>query len=304
MSLDLILPSGMTNTGGLPAAYPDEMMAAGTLMIWEPGHPANPFVGVPTAPAPLSGNAGVSTPMPNIAAATAAALCGGVSLSSVLPSFSRNDGGQSAAPNVDMLIDRSAKGGLNVITSQATMAAFRFAGLRLPQAIKDYIFANQAHNFMWTAWYEVTRVDANNTGPYAAIMKGAGSNAGIINIGRGGPQGLPGVNNNVVAAGARNTLGLVHEQVANNYDGTAPTNATTDLLDFLFGFSYLVGAYGDHGRNKSISANVYRLTLEDLTASARVFAEAAAVDVAMRQAAFGVGGRYNGDSHTAVSALP
>lgn len=214
----------------------------------------------------------------------------------------RNDGANDST--ADMLVDLSTKGGLNVITSQATMTTFRYLRLELPGPIKKYMFDNPSHTYVWSAWYEVTRADLTNAGPYAAIKKNSGSNSGWLNIGRAGPQAITGVVAQSVVAGARNTLGLVHEIVANNYDNTALTNEANNMLATMFGFSFIDGAYGDHGRNKSMSAIVYRLTLEDLTLSGRTFAEFQAKDSALRSLMFASGGRYHGDSATPVSALP
>jgi len=194
---------------------------------------------------------------------------------------------------VDGLFERTPKGGLHIISSQSTQQTFREALITIPDAVRDYIFANQANSYFLSLWYRVTRVDANNSGPYVAIKHSNGR--GIFDVGRSGASASIVPSNNVVAAGARNTVGLVHEQLANTWDGTALDSAA-NLLRTAMGFGFVHGAYGDHGLNKSMSAVVYSAYLEDLTVSGQTFAQAAARDVAQRALAFGAGGRYVDDT--------
>jgi hypothetical protein len=56
--------------------------------------------------------------------------------------------------------------------------------------------------------------------------------------------------------------------------------------------------------NVAPSGVLYRVYLEDFTVSGRTYSEVEAADLAEFATAFGVGGRYAGDTHTAVSALP
>lgn len=215
----------------------------------------------------------------------------------------RNDGAVSAS-NADMLVELSAKKALSVITSQSTMVASRQFSLRLPGPIKKYMQANPSHTYAVSAWYRITRAATTNTGPYIALKRSSGANSGWLNVGKSGPQSIASIANNFVAVGARNTVGMVQERLANPYVGTALTNNSSDFLAALFGFASVDGAYGDGGRNASMSAVVYRLTLEDLTVSGRTFAQFGAIDDALYALMFAAGGRYNGDTYTAVTALP
>lgn len=361
-ALILTTPAILTSVSGLRRHYADDLVTAGTLLMWEPGNPADPFSGVPTAPVLNSGRSAVSI-MPNLAE-DVADLVGDVSDFIVTGSISGNiltvgtahasrkihigdavtgagvpaglivagygtgtggtgtysltgtatvgsqsmtiqtttdalfyrDDGATTAANLDMMIERSAKGGLHVITSQVNMASFRSAKIILPGPIREYLFANPTHDVAWSALYRVTRADLTNTGPYAAIKTSSGANNGWINIGRGGPQGITGVTS-VVSDGARNTVGMVHERVANAFDGTAAATAASLYVN-PFGFGTLDLAYGDHGRNKSISAVLYRIVIEDLNVSGRSLAQFGAVDDAIRAALFASGGRYHGDTFT------
>jgi hypothetical protein len=297
--LDFVLPGTFTNASALPLAYDDDLISNGTLMLWEPTHPTNPFSGVPTAPAAMSGST-ISTPMPNIASFSAQALLGSVNVS---PVFSRNDGAATAAPNPDMLIERSARGGLHVITSQATQSTGRIASLLLPNSIRDYIFANLGNTFYLSAWSRVTRVALANTGPYISLQ-GNGANAGVFNVGVSGNLGSISPSNSAISP-SRNTLGNTIEQVANTWDGTPPASASDIPNLTLYGFGTTNISYGpSSARNKAFSAVLYRVFFEDLTVSGRSFAAVKAKDDAAYAAAFGTGGRYAGDTFTDPATLP
>lgn len=309
--LDITLPGAATNAANLPFAEADPRLNKGSLVLWEPGHPADPYVGVPAfPPVPGSGSGFRSIPMPNIAKRSAKVLMPTATDTELKPRFYTNYGLQadgSAAPggvNVDGAAERTPKGGLHVISAQTTQQQFRTMQVLLPDALKAYILANQAHLFYLSLWYQITRVDANSTGPYIGVMFNSGNSRGIFNIGRAGVlAGGISPTNNVVPVGARNTLGQVHEQLANTWDNTALDSAA-NLLAGMFGMN-ISGAYGDYARNKAMSAVLYSIYLEDLTVSGQTFAQAAALDTAQRNIAFGAGGRYNGDTvPTSPSAYP
>lgn len=96
--LDITLPGSLHNASGLPIAFNDAMISAGTLMLWEPAHPVAPFSGIPTAPTIAYGTPPVTTPMPNIAQVSARNLLGDQSADVTVPFF-RNDGCNTVKPN-------------------------------------------------------------------------------------------------------------------------------------------------------------------------------------------------------------
>lgn len=297
--LDINLPGSLINAGALPLAYNDALVSAGTMMLWEPAHPTQSFSGLPTAAALLSGQT-ITTSMPNIAQLAARNLLGNQA-ADVDARFKRNDGGATAT-NQDMLLERTGKGGLHVITSQVNMATFRLATLELPDSLRDYIFANLTHSYYLSTWYRVTRVALANTGPYISVQKDSGSNDGIFSIAVTGPLGAISLSGSSVSP-ARNTVGNTIEQLANTNDGAVPA-AAANLLRVLFGFGFVDGSFGDHGRNKSFSAVLYRSYMEDLTVSGRTFAAVKAADDALYAQAFGSSGRYNGDTFSSPTVLP
>lgn len=296
--LDINLPGSLSNATGLPLAYDDALMVAGSMFLWEPAHPVTPYVGVPPTGAALSG-ATITTTMPNIAQLAARNLLADP-VADVDARFVRNDG-TNTATNLDMIVERSGKGGLHVITSQANMSTFRFAVLNLPTTLRDYLFANLAHTFYLSAWYRITRAALANTGPYVSVQNNSGTSQGFFSIGVGGPLGALSYSGNSVAP-SRNTLGNTIEQLANGWDGGNPV-ASANILTTLFGFGLVDSAYGDHARNKAFSAVIYRIYMEDLTVSGRSFAAVKAADDALYAAAFAAGGRYNGDTFTAPATF-
>jgi len=299
--LDIILPGSLNNSGNLPVAYDDQLISAGTLVLWEPAHPMNPFSGLPAAPAFASGQY-ADTPMPNIAKVSARNLLGNQS-ANVMPIFHRNDGSNAAAPNTSMLMERSALGGLHVITSQATMANSRQASLQLPATIQSYILANPTHSYYLSVWYSITRAALSSMSmPYAYIGSTSGVGSIICNEGITGHLGSAPMQASSTSP-SKNTVGNTIEQWANTFQGTPPTS-TTNLIATPFGFGQIASQYGDGARNVDFSAIMYRVFFEDLTVAGRTFAQVKAIDDALYAAAFAAGGRYYGDTFTNPSALP
>lgn len=99
-----------------------------------------------------------------------------------------------------------------------------------------------------------------------------------------------------------NTVNTLFRAVgAKNYWGTV--NANRNLIAFYFKFTS-AGPWGGFEVNKQSSNCLYRLYMEDLTVAGRTFAEAQAEDKAAFDVAFGAGGKFEGDTLTAVGTLP
>ena len=367
--LNMTLSALLSNASSLPFAEADSMISTGTLMLWEPGHPANRFSGGAIAQTASGTNYTASTSMPNIAqrgalvataptsytatasfatnVMTVTAVSGGtiqegddvytaggvligritgfdggtggtgaykiwpapgtiasasVTITpSVTPSIMRNKP-QSGGVDVDFKYEWTTKGGLHVVSSQSTQTSFAFFTLKLPSAVKTYMAANPSHSYYLSAWYNITRVALDGfTGPYIGIQSSFGATNGFFSAKTSGYNPVPAYTSFPV--GARNTAGMCVEQMGGVYQGTALTNGTNTFLPHAFGFGLLVEAYGDYGVNKSMSAVLYRIFLEDLTLSGRTFAAVKALDDAAYTTAFGSGGRYNGDRYTAPGTL-
>ncbi len=298
--LDITLPGSLLNASGLPLAYNDAMISAGTLMLWEPAHPMDPFVGVPTAPTIANGTPPVTTLMPNIAQMSARNLLGDQSADVRVP-FYRNDGCSTVTPNPnsDFAFERTAKGGLHFVASQSTEHDYREAGVGLPDAIKAYLIAHPTHEYFVSVWRRITRVALAQT-PYSSPVHYIGADVGTSNnIMNQSAFGLEGSAPLGYSISSVNALGNESAQWHNTFMGTVP--ADISHLYARFGFA-LHPSYGTD-KNKRASAIYYRILFEDLTASGRTWAAVKAIDDAKYAAAFASGGRYYGDTFTDAATL-
>lgn len=188
-------------------------------------------------------------------------------------------------------IERSAKGGVHVIQSQATpIAAGKGGGLVFPTALVQHVIDNPTHTYAWSLWTKSTRIYGGQYSYVFTIMGDGTTQGGIhstpwLGYGTGG-----------AVANRRTVMGPL-----------TPVNATAAKMlarekdRFAFGFGRR--ATGVEALTNLPSAVFYRLTLEDLTLSGRSSAEFLSADLALHSAAFGSGGRYAGDTHTDPATL-
>lgn len=301
--LDMKLPGTLTNASALPFAEVDAILTTGSLVLWEPGHSVNPYSGVPAEPVLGTGTQTRTTLMPNLAARSARALTGAGSDADVAIPFasSMNLQADGTAPAGGLTVDgkneRTTKGGLHIIQPLAGQQAFKALSIGLSSALRTYLFNNQSHNFYWSVVGEITRAGlVPDTGPYVAIKKTSGGTFGWMNTGKAGHNITP--DSSGFTLGARNTVGKVHEHIANDYNNASGNTLAnvSELLSVLFGVGLVDSAYGDHGRNRGMSVVLYRLYLEDLSVSGRSYATVRDLDAEIRSGLFAAGGRYNGDS--------
>ncbi|MDI3259704.1 MAG: hypothetical protein QJR02_08410 [Sinobacteraceae bacterium] len=285
--LKIKLPVAFTDTS-LPILYDDALMSAGTLMLADPMHSAAPWAaGVPAANAPL----------PNIAWSAAAALIGSGDQTSLGPIFLLDNVASNEAK-----LERSSKGGLHVIWTQANASSKR-AALFLPNPIQNYLINNPRHKYYFSLWQRVTRAPKNILEvPEVAILSGspALSNYLVYYSQRGA---LPNSSNPVFLGGRDNLGGYgVGNKIvtigANGFTGAAPT-ATSQTNNYeLCCWGYGDAAYSPTSAPNSRSSIFYRVFLEDLTVSGRGYADVDAIDYGLWQAAFAPGGRYYNDTFT------
>jgi hypothetical protein len=281
----------------LPDVSADSMLTNGSLVLVDPSDDAWPWS--PGAPAPGS-------IIPNLAWDRAAELLGtGDAEDFGLP-------WNNTLSGVEAEFERSAKGGLHGIVSQTNAGTSSDAAfLSLPTSIRDYLFAHQTHALFISLWGSVTRLTTATQDPLATIYNSSpttnfltfmeavsGSSAAIrpvIGTGFVG-QRLTGGNFGQAGVPSLANLGV------NAWNGAAPPNAAA--------LSAALGIWGNYAnfaslvRNKGKSWVLYRLYIEDLAVSGRSYAAVDALDFAAWQAAFGSGGRFNGDTYTAPSTFP
>lgn len=285
----------------LPTLYADAILAPGSLVLIDFNHSASDLAaGVPATGAVI----------PNLAWEQAAAAHG---------SGSETDWGMIYTETMvktagaDGTVERTGKGGLHVIMSQATSQANRgvYIGSGASGAtplISQYLRTNWNHAYYFSQWQRITRVGLAPGGdviyPNDFTIHNRAVNPNINHFLLRGDKvasygtGLEQRNDPALPEG----LGNVYRSLAvTGGTGTTPA-AAGDVMAALASIGQLPANFGAIGVNKSRSAVIYRAYLEDLTVSGRTVAEVDAIDHALWQAAFGTGGRFADDTFTAASS--
>lgn len=268
----------------LPKIHNDFILSNGSLYLFDMAHSLGRLSSVPVG----------GSVIPNVAATEAAAILG-VAANTLNGSF------VSQAQAADARFELSGKGGIHGIYSQVNnVAAGRGAYVGLPTAIINYLIANKTHQFYLSAWVRRTRA------ALAAPLNGVGMpwldlGAGANYLARAGGSRAGfkiSANSKVLPAGGLNS-------VANRYVVMSGSAGSGDTITTPRGAMLWGGILtGDSFTNVAPSDILYRTYMEDLTVSGRNYAEVEAIDKALWDVAFAVGGRYYGDTFTAPSAFP
>lgn len=292
--LRLTIPASFTDTT-LPILRDDPILFTGSLALHEPASLANPIA----AGLPAQGGA-----VPNIAWKEAGAALGSTYTSASAPALF-SYGGAVGPAGAKGIIERTPKGGIHAIISQAqALAAGDHATLTLDTAIRTYLAANTAHRYYLSLWGQQTRLDPT---------PGASTYAEMASIGMGGSVSTR------IAALMDN--GQAFGQAASGQLAATPIVAGNFLA--AIGNVDIAGTPAANGRvtwgtlTSSLNAAalgtrnghwpswiLYRVYLEDLTVSGRTYAAVKAIDDAQYATAFGTGGRYVGDTFTNPTTLP
>lgn len=282
------------NNPALRKRRDDAILSTGSLVLIDFAHSANPLIGVP-----VSGTGNI----PNIAWKEAAALHG---------SGTQSDWAMDAVVNasgVDGFIDRSAKGGVNVCMSQATQTGtgkgFEVRRQTLAgNPLLQYLYANRTHNFYFSQWERITRIGLTTNpelGEAAiyAFSSGSPTTTCLLNLNR---------TTTVNATLGSNNVPALPQAVGNSFrsggfggwTATGQPTGAADIIAGLLAVGQRPALYAAGPVNRSRSAIMYRAYLEDLTASGRTYAEVQAMDKALFDQAFAIGGRFYGDTFTAL----
>lgn len=275
----------------LPVIRDDAILNAGSLFLFDPSHSQGGFTGVPAT----------GDTVPNVAWKEAAALIGAGTEASLKARV-------TSSGNVanEFKLERTAKGGLHGIISQVAQTAGRSFSLAVAAAIRDYVYANRVeHSFYFSMWHRVTRLSTASSVMQSTFHYiGATAATSLFYA----PNSAIYTDNGAAKIGARTTAqdtqGVAgSERFANG--GIHGITSTGPLpgndIQLMIGTG---SVWNSFNVNKGASRVLYRVYIEDLTVSGRTYAEADAQDYALYQAAFGVGGRFNGDTYTAPSTLP
>lgn len=299
MGKKLIIP-GITSFTG-PKIYADPIMSKGSLLLWDPTHPAG------------GDAAGVvnGAPLINIAADIAASILG-LAESAARPVIV-NDAG---VPHAASLKQRTAKGGLYSVYSHleaaGTLTGFSHLGVGFAAA-REYMFNHRHdHAFFGSVWIRTLRKGRQGSQNAAQFVMISSSNAQASTNYVLGADGA--------SLGAVGFLGQRHIG-QNSYNGLWDVDAPRimnmarqlppDLwVSGAFGTSLgpiaVMGSYGAWiGANcPGPSGIIERFYIEDLTVSGRTYAEVDTIDFALFNAAHAPGGAWHGDSYTDPATLP
>lgn len=303
--LKITLPTAFSDTT-LPILRDDPVLSSGSLFLFDPAHPVYP------AAAGIGAN---GSAVPNLAWKDAAPLLGIASPTkdSAAGVVTYSVGGQiTPTGGAKGKFERTGKGGFHGIVSQANALNQNAdtAGVVWPTSVKDYLAANQSHDFYVSTWLRFTRLATGTRGTarHGLIDTSTGSffaGLGVLmtndNQDLQGPSGGP---------TGKHTTGLdalgAPAYAAWSGPTTKPSGASSGASGGAgWGPSGNISyAFFPNANQHWASWILYRLYLEDLTVSGRTFAQVDALDFAAYTAAFAAGGRYNGDTFTNPTTIP
>lgn len=268
----------------LPKIHNDFILSDGSLYLFDMAHSRGRLSSVPVG----------GSVIPNVAATEAASILG-VAANTLNGSF------VTQAQAADAKFELSGKGGIHGIYSQVNnVATGRGAYVGLPTAIINYLIANKTHQFYISAWVRRTRA------ALAAPLNGVGMP--WLDLGAGGDYlaragGADAVfkisaNSKVLPAGGLNSK--ANRYVAISGNARSGDTVTTPRGAMLWGGILTADSFA----NVAPSDLFYRTYMEDLTVSGRTYAQVEAIDKAMWDKAFAVGGKFYGDTFTDPATLP
>lgn len=298
MGIQFSLTEAFTDTT-LPILADDSLLAAGSLFLMDPAHSLGGFTGVPANGAQI----------PNIAWKQANQLVAGTPGQSALSGFFNlsHPNGSAGFP----LVERSSKGGLHVVRSQANDIIGNYSSLQAPSAITAYLIANPNHAYYMSFWHRVTRVFTTGGSPYPGFaILGVNTSVYII-------QGTPKADGtsvfdsaNLLGKAVLGTSGL-STGIGFQAEGVSAHTGTPQSANFV-AVPYIFGGTGGpyNGYHVGGSQILYRSYIEDLTVSAAAlgitvaqrYAQVVAADQALYTAAFANGGKFYNDTFTAPPA--
>lgn len=274
--------------------YNDPIMSGGSLLLFDPTHSLGAFSGMPVDGAVL----------PNIAWDIAANILGAGN-ATTLGALA-----YKAAPTAGAsIMERSGKGGLHglysTVTTGVAASQDNYLGIKLPPALRDYVWANLDHAFFVSVWMRVTRPEVASAAPQAPAYLAQSTAAYLFHTQSGNVSPMSGA-----ARLGRRSASPILTAVAsgqpvfmnvgvNGFTGTAPGTAPG-----VFFASGAHGPWANYNRPNPLGAILERAYVEDLTVSGRTYAQVDAIDTALQAAAHAAGGRWYGDTYTDPSTFP
>lgn len=289
-----IVLTDTTLTGTAPRlAAVDGIESAGSLVLFDYAHPDTDIgAGVPAHLAVI----------PNLVAGNFATLSGvtGENLHGIFRLAGNINNGTLGK------VERSGKGGIHVIVSQANpLEAGDGVAVNAPAALYTYLAANPTHDIYFSAWDRQTRADkvtgANSAFVYATSSSTSHGPFNVYNTNAFTPGGWAAVEPPGNAVGPRRTALTV-----TGYGGGAGSLPARSGLPLWGAPASTLNANTLATRNEGWPSFItYRVYIEDLTVSGRTHAEVDALDYALyAKDVLTAGGRYHGDTFTDPATLP
>lgn len=310
--LKLVIPTSFTDVT-LPVLRDDAMLSAGSLGLYEIGHPLAAVTGVPAN----------NWLIPNIAFKEASALIPGSTAStlSALVKLGANDPAK-------VKIERTGKGGLHGIISKAAPPAADtgYLGMYGRAAIAQYIRDNIAHEFFISYWGTETRAPNGPLGAFTGLSFAYTPSSSNLEWTFNHDSNFPSVGTYRTGStrevnGVASTESLTDSNSAYlpklpakvrlnvGVKGSASVlqnnGAAVEAADMfkLFSVGNTTEIY-PHPQTGPGSAVHYRTYIEDLTVSGRTYAQADAIDKAeYTKHVLTSGGRYYSDTWTDPATL-
>jgi hypothetical protein len=264
-----------------------QLLAPGSLVLFDPTDPTNPWVGLATA-------------VPNLAASFADVTIGGSSALTWSNNLSQPGG----------LVERSNKGGLHFMVSTTVSVSNNLAYVQRSTALATYLLANPTHDMYLGVSYKNTRM-APPPGvlaiyyPYKVTVNSTvGVNNGYVAIGNQTSTGVA----QFLPYSSETTRIAVNSDVAPGGETHAAVG-TTDAQPNFTGSVHqglILGGAPSAVVNQVQSHLCWRFYLEDLTVSGRNYSQVYAVDHAIHtKEVLTAGGRYYGDTYSnPVTTVP
>lgn len=294
------------NRSGIGPVVPeiDPRLHEGSLVLLDVMHSAGAI--------PLGVPANMSL-IPNIAHEEVSKVLGGSPAQSATSGIFKTNGLEGTIGK----LERTGRGGIHAIVTQNALAAGEGgASVVVADAIRQYLFDNPTNDLFMSNWTDRTRaslvVSPNPSNAKFGISNTTSALANYkmfhISYGSGINSARPNTGANFLGARAAASGGnSIGPQIANvgsaGWTGNAPSNLI-GLAAYGFNVGSPAGFPATQRQPSGFSSEIfYSCYLEDLTVSGRTYAEVDAIDLAAFELAFGVGGRYNGDTYTSPSTI-
>lgn len=283
--LEWRIPGVTFNNPNLPYDYPDEIMSTGSLLLIDFNHPDYTLAAVPAHNATIQ----------NIAWDIAKSIIGSgdeATLRAVV--------GNTLAAN-EGLLEVTPKKGLHIMVSKTNHVLNHAYEIYFPALVRQYLFDKRTTNKIYASlWSKNTRAATANTGVFFAASSNQPTNNFVFNFTWNGVSPASNESNRLGARpGDLTTLGNQLRNVASSNMKGADSEYTRWQTRFAVGNA---SGFGSTQQNAAPSMILYRLYVEDLTVSGRTYEQVDAIDKAMYDAAFGVGGKFYQDTHSDPTA--